>query len=105
MRWEEGINRICDTRLLKDDSILNDKWERFRILFRLHHPLKEDQKMYINGSDEKLGAWNKEDGGPQPMKLGDKVEGLTEEQVTPWQFDISTSVHFKKIIYRYLYHD
>ena len=93
IRWEDGINRICDLELLsayQDDTqdnqqlCLRDQFDRYTVNFTLYYPLKPNEYMRINGDPVELGSWNKLTG---PIIMGQStqaVKWLTGEMVNPW---------------------
>ena len=72
-RWEQGLNRICDLKLLSSQSggsmsvSLFDQFDRYNVNFSMHYPVNDSEFMRINGDPEELGFWNKGK-GPLPMK-------------------------------------
>ena len=62
LKWEKGHNRICDLNLLesqqKSKSItLTDMFDKYSVNFNMHHPLKNNEFMRINGDTSQLGDW------------------------------------------------
>lgn len=91
LRWEEGINRICDPRFLRVHEFyktrqLIDEWEHFTVNFSIYYPGQSaDEVMRINGDTHKLGFWNKGEGA-LVMSRGNPRIWLTGATVEPWEF-------------------
>lgn len=119
VRWEEGLNRICDPAFLDDDSEpssastfedendskrLEDEWEHFTVTFSIFYPvINLNETMRINGDSNKLGGWNKGT-GPVQMVRGKPRRWLTGETVTPWELANVRFTHKtmpSRMVYKY----
>ena len=88
VRWEDGLNRIADLKLLRAigaPMTLVDEWERYTVKFSIYYPLKPNEVMRINGDLPELGGWNKGE-GPVNMTQGQEVIWLTGAKVRPWEY-------------------
>ena len=89
IRWEQGLNRILDVKLLaheqqqKDAKLcLRDHFDRYTVNFTMYYPLKDDEYMRINGDPPQLGSWNNPELGPVRMKEAkQEVVWLTGQKV------------------------
>ena len=97
--WETGRNRQADFRN-KNEIVLDEIWERFKIHFLIYYPLPENTIMRINGDTDEMGHWN---------LYGPKNMNLTKEDVLlpnggygkAWEFEVTAPITMTSLGYKY----
>lgn len=90
IKWEYGLNRLCEPLILKKGEI-NDEWEHFTVCFSIYYPGQTSEEvMRINGDTNRLGDWNRGT-GPLIMKQCAERVWLTGEKVIPWELTVRFS--------------